>query len=264
MLPREVYEGTAAGKMALALVAGTEPAHELFMLIMRILLVAMRGIRIGTPYGDIDGGIDVDFPIVFNAPYYPKTLAIVQHLEKLGVLKLDAETGTGRLYNLVVPDGAGREWVNKVMTEMEATEVVVTPEPVANTFAGNEQIRLMDSVGIPTDSSFEFWLEGFKTTMTLTDAGIRIDLPAGRAPAENDAVVIFNLWMLTSFASKHGYRGFSSPCPLSEIRQVVNLVTRMQGPPYTTASLEELIPRIHDDFKSFWDTFQPGEETVAA
>jgi hypothetical protein len=270
VLPREVYENTVAGKMALALVAGTEPAHELFTLIMRIMLVAMRGMRITTPFGDIDDLIDTigsdDFPIPISAPYYPKTLAIVQHLEKLGVLKLDVETAAGRLYNLVIPDDAGQAWVNEVLNEMGATEIVVEPGPVANTntFTGREQVELMNSVGIPTGSSHEFELGGFKTTATLTTAGVVVEPVALRTLGADGVLGLIAIWQLSAFAAKHGYRGFSRPAPLSELRQAVNLVNRMQGPPYTTGSVEELIPRIHDDFKNFWDTFQPGEETVAA
>jgi hypothetical protein len=219
MLAKEVYENTLPGKMALAIVAGTEPAGDLFLLIMGIMVAAMRDIRIN----GVDG-TDVDFPIPMNAPYYPKTETIVHRLEKLGHLKLTAETDTGRMYDVIGPDRAdrnGQAWANEVLDEISRPEITVVKLGQAKTFTCSEQIQLMISVGIPIGSSFVFELEGFKTTVNLTAAGIVVEPAAFRTLGKEGVAGLIAIWQLSAFAQSRGYRGFSCPVSLSELRQAV-------------------------------------------
>jgi hypothetical protein len=102
VLSSDVYRDTPAGGMAIALL-GDEPAHELFLLLMGILLVSMAG-KVVCRMGDEEVCMDVpEDPLFFEKPFYPRTMKIVERLEKKGYLDFYGENEHGIAYTLNVP-----------------------------------------------------------------------------------------------------------------------------------------------------------------
>ncbi len=124
ILPKWVYEDCSLGKLAMSLV-GDEDASEIFSLLTNLMLVKMSAsdITMEGVDGEIMGGEDLlpdsDMPTCFQKPYGPRTMRIVEHLEKLGYIGLVSKTSRGCAYSIVVPPKSERdEWFNKALDSL--------------------------------------------------------------------------------------------------------------------------------------------------
>jgi hypothetical protein len=123
ILPKWVYEDNSLGKLAMSLV-GDEDASEIFSLLTNLMLVKMsaRDITMKGVDGEIMGGEDLlpdDMPTCFQKPYGPRTMRIVEHLEKSGYIKLHVRNSRGCAYNIVLPPKSERaEWFNKALDSL--------------------------------------------------------------------------------------------------------------------------------------------------
>ncbi len=120
ILPKRVYEDNLMGKLAMSLV-GDEDAGELFTLLKDFFLVRMSVSDITLEGEAIDMLPDPEMPTVFQKPYQPRTMKIVEHLEKSGYIKLHSRNSRGCAYNVVPPPKSERDgWFNKAMEDLIA------------------------------------------------------------------------------------------------------------------------------------------------
>jgi len=125
ILPKWVYEDNLLGKLAMSLV-GDEDASEIFSLLTNLMLVKMSAsdITMKGVDGRIMGGEDLlpdsDMLTCFQKPYGPRTMRIVEHLEKSGYIKLHSRNSRGCAYNVLPPVKAERgKWFENALMSLE-------------------------------------------------------------------------------------------------------------------------------------------------
>jgi hypothetical protein len=119
VLGREFYQDSLPGRTAIAIL-GDEPAHELFLLLMDILCVAMTG-RVSCDIGGETISMTLpEDPLFFEKPFYPRTMKIVGDLVEKGFLDFQGENEHGIAYTLKIPTRAEARaaWCKAAMDEI--------------------------------------------------------------------------------------------------------------------------------------------------
>jgi hypothetical protein len=127
-----------------------------------------------------------------------------------------------------------------------------------NLFTVDEQSRLLAACGITAGQSFDFiFTKGAPTHLEYWPEGIHV---AG--PDDGTEFFILHLWMLSSYAKKHGHRGFSCPLSKGELLQSVTVFNELAGDQYADMPVDELIAVTVKKYAEFWAGFVPGMPLV--
>jgi hypothetical protein len=124
----------------------------------------------------------------------------------------------------------------------------------AQPFTHQEQIQVMNACGIPMNGSFDFQLlDGTRFDLQLTPT--RIAASTNNENVSQSLPCVLLIWQLQAFANMHDLGSFSHPLPLSELRQVSEVMERLAKQVYNAIPIETLIPQMEEEFRRFWAGF---------